>query len=150
MTAIRLGVLGVPLGSLAIGTALAASLLTAGTALMQPPAQQPADVASLLPLAEPPTTEEPAIEPFDIRLACNDADITTVIVHGQFTSLVPMEHYAIQLPTKTGTLAAITDSRGYFEMRIPRDGFAENLCGLDRWHSFSDEQMSLHYYLTFE
>jgi hypothetical protein len=142
--------LGVPLGSLALGTALAATLLTAGTALTLPETTQSADLVSMLPLAEPPTTEEPAIEPLDMRLACNDADITTVIVHGQFTSLAPMDHFSIQLPTKIGTLAAITDSRGYFEMRIPRDNVANNLCALDRWHSFSDEQMSLHYFITFE
>jgi hypothetical protein len=77
-------------------------------------------------------------------------DVTTVIVHGQFTSLAPMDHFAIQLPTKIGTLAAITDSRGYFEMRIPRENVANDLCALDRWHSFSDEQMTLHYFITFE
>ena len=85
-----------------------------------------------------------------MRLSCNDADITTVIVHGQFTSLVPMDHFSIQLPTKMGTLAAITDARGYFEMRIPRDNVANDLCALDRWHSFRDDQMSLRYFITFE
>lgn len=123
----------------------------AGNALTRPATTTaPADLASLLPLAEPPTTEEPAIEPLDLRLSCNDDDITTVIVHGQFTSLAPMDHFSIQLPTKMGTLAAITDSRGYFEMRIPRENVANNLCALDRWHSFSDEQMTLHYFITFE
>jgi hypothetical protein len=129
---------------------LASTLLVAGTAMTLPQTTEPADLPSLLPLAEPPATEEPAIEPLDMRLACNDADITTVIVHGQFTSLAPMDHFAIQLPTKIGTLAAITDSRGYFEMRIPRDSVANDLCALDRWHSFSDEQMTLHYFITFE
>jgi hypothetical protein len=144
--------LGVPLGSLALGTVVATTLLAAGTALTLPSssAAEPADLASLLPLVEPPTTEEPAMEPLDVRLACNDADITTVIVHGQYTSLAPMDHFAIQLPTKIGTLAAITDSRGYFEMRIPRENVANDLCALDRWHSFSDEQMTLHYFITFE
>jgi hypothetical protein len=150
VTAIRLGVLGVPLGSLAFGTTVAATLLLAGNALTLPQTTASADLPSLLPLAEPLTTEEPAIEPLDMRLSCNDDDITTVIVHGQFTSLAPMDHFAIQLPTKIGTLAAITDSRGYFEMRIPRENVANNLCALDRWHSFSDEQMTLHYFITFE
>lgn len=147
MTAIHLGV---PLGSLALGTALASTLLVAGTALTRPQPCASADLPSLLPLAEPPTTEEPAIEPLDLRLACNDSDITTVIVHGQFTSIAPMDHFSIQLPTKIGTLAAITDSRGYFEMRIPRENVTNDLCALDRWHSFSDEQMTLHYFITFE
>lgn len=149
MTAIHLGV---PLGSLALGTAFAATLLAAGTALTVPPTSKsaPADLASLLPLAEPPTTEEPAIEPMDVRLRCDSEGITTVIVHGQFTSLEPMDHFAIQLPTKLGTLGAITDARGYFEMRIPRESFADDLCTLDTWHSFRDEQMTLHYSISFE
>ena len=117
---------------------------------MEPEASTPADPASLLPLAEPPTTEEPAIEPLDLRLACNAEGISTVIVHGQFTSLAPMDHFAIQLPTKIGTLAAITDARGYFEMRIARENFSDNLCALDRWHSFSDDSMTLHYFISFE
>jgi hypothetical protein len=122
----------------------------AGNALTRPPTTTASADLALLPLAEPPTTEEPAIEPLDLCLSCNDDDITTVIVHGQFTSLAPMDHFSIQLPTKMGTLAAITDSRGYFEMRIPRENVANNLCALDRWHSFSDEQMTLHYFITFE
>jgi hypothetical protein len=35
-------------------------------------------------------------------------------------------------------------------MRIPRENFADDLCALDTWHSFSDEQMTLRYFLDFE
>lgn len=152
MTAIRLGILGVPLGSLALGSGLAATLLTAGVALSLPETRSPADYASLLPLAEPPApTEDLAIEPMILHRACDADGITTVVVHGQFTSLEATNHsFAIQLPGKAGSFAAITDARGYFEMRIPRDSFADDLCALDTWHSFSDDQMTLRYFLDFE
>jgi hypothetical protein len=55
-----------------------------------------------------------------------------------------------QLPGKSGSYSAITDARGYFEMRIPREDFAGDLCNLDWWHSFSDESMTLQYIVDFE
>ena len=146
--------LGVPLGTLALGSLLAATVLTAGTAALHKTtrtALSPAECASLLPLAEPPTTEEPAIEPMALHRTCAAEGISTVIVHGQFTSLVPLDHsFSIQLPGRAGSYAAITDSRGYFEMRIPRENFADDLCSLATWHSFRDEQMTLRYFLDFE
>lgn len=152
MTAIRLGVLGVPLGSVALGTALAATLMTGVVVWSLSETRSPADCASLLPLAEPPPpVEELALEPLILHRACDADGITTVIVHGQFTSHETTNHsFAIQLPGKAGSFAAITDARGYFEMRIPRESFADDLCALDTWHSFSDEQMTLRYFLDFE
>lgn len=95
--------------------------------------------------------EELALEPLILHRACDTDGITTVIVHGQFTSHETTNHsFAIQLPGKAGSFAAITDARGYFEMRIPRESFADDLCALDTWHSFSDEQMTLRYFLDFE
>lgn len=152
MTAIRLGVLGVPLGSVALGTAVAATLLTSAVVWSLPETRSPADDASLLPLAEPPPPmEELAIEPLSLQRACDADSITTVVVHGLFTSHETTNHsFAIQLPGKAGSFAAITDARGYFEMRIPRESFADDLCALDTWHNFSDEQMTLRYFLDFE
>lgn len=146
VTAIRLH----GLFDLGIVTALTAGL--AVTALMQPPARP----AGSPQLAEPPAADEPPIEPHALARPCDAEGITTIVVRGQFMGRDGQPHpavldqFAIQLPGKAGSYAAITDSRGYFEMRIPREDFTDDLCALSEWYTFSDDQMTLHYFVELE
>ena len=105
---------------------------------------------------EPPAADEPSIET-QPRLhdpnavGCESGNVRNVVPRGQFIAHnTIVDHFAIQLPGKSGSYAAITNSRGYFEMRIPREDFADDLCNLDWWHSFSDESVTLQYIVDFE
>jgi len=135
---------------LGIVTALTAGL--AVTTLVRPPAHP----AGSPQLEEPPAADEPPIEPNALGRPCDAEGITTIVVRGQFMARdgsranSATDQFAIQLPGKGGSYSAITDSRGYFEMRIPREDFADDLCDLDEWNSFSDDQMTLHYFVAFE
>ncbi|HUS33377.1 MAG TPA: hypothetical protein VMZ53_32970 [Kofleriaceae bacterium] len=109
-------------------------------------------------LVEPPAADEPTIEtqarlhdPVELS-GCEAPHIRNVVLRGQFIAhrTEVVDHFAIQLPGRTGSYSAITDSRGYFEMRIPREDFEGDLCNLDWWHSFSDESMTLQYIVDFE
>ncbi|HSD86194.1 MAG TPA: hypothetical protein VLB44_01725 [Kofleriaceae bacterium] len=146
MTAIRFG-----LFDLGIVTALTAGLTV--TALVRPPGHP----AGSPQLEEPPAADEPPIEPTALGRLCDAEGITTIIVRGQFMARDgwrahsdAIDQFAIQLPGKGGSYSAITDSRGYFEMRIPREDFADDLCDLDEWNSFSDDQITLNYFVEFE
>jgi len=107
-------------------------------------------------LAEPPAADEPALDTRaqqrdPVASGCESPNIRTIVLRGQFIAhRSVVDHFAIQLPGKSGSYSAITDARGYFEMRIPREDFADDLCTLDLWHSFSDESMTLQYIVDFE
>jgi hypothetical protein len=132
------------------------TLLTGGLAASKLLTHRCPHAAGSPELAEPPPADEPAIETQPrlrdpIEAACEAPDIRNVVLRGQFIAHRPaVDHFAIQLPGKSGNYSAITDARGYFEMRIPREDFAEDLCNLDWWHSFSDESMTLQYIVDFE
>ena len=107
-------------------------------------------------LAEPPAADEPSTEARPqmrdpVATGGESPNIHNIVLRGQFIAhRSVVDHFAIQLPGKTGSYSAITDARGYFEMRIPREDFADDLCTLDWWHSFSDESMTLQYIVDFE
>jgi hypothetical protein len=136
-------------GALCLITALTAGLAARKLTASCPHAGSPE-------LAEPPPADEPAIETQPrlhdpVMAACEAPNIRNVVLRGQFIAHRPaIDHFAIQLPGKSGSYSAITDARGYFEMRIPREDFAGDLCNLDWWHSFSDESMTLQYIVDFE
>jgi hypothetical protein len=146
VTAIRLG-----LFDLGIVTALTAGL---AVSVLARPAGYPAGSPQL---EEPPAADEPPIEPAALGPPCDADGITTIVVRGQFmardgwrATSAATDQFAIQLPGKGGSYSAITDSRGYFEMRIPREDFTDDLCQLDEWNTFSDDQITLHYFVSFE
>lgn len=144
MTAIRvqsvgaLSLVALLTGGLSVATLVRHSPHAGSPELAEPPADDPAPQALQ-------TARDPG------AMDCESPNIKNVVLRGQFiahTSVV--DHFAIQLPGKSGSYSAITNSRGYFEMRIPREDFADDLCNLDWWHSFSDESMTLQYIVDFE
>lgn len=145
MTAFRVPTLG----ALGLVTVLTGGLAVAKLARHCPHAGSPE-------LAEPPAADEPKIEAQprldDIDLTgCEAPNIRNVVLRGQFIAhQTEVDHFAIQLPGKSGSYSAVTDARGYFEMRIPAEDFEGDLCNLDWWHSFSDDSMTLQYIVDFE
>ena len=146
MTAIRaqsigaLSLVTLLTGGLSVATLVRHSPHPGSPELAEPPTDDPTPQAQQTAAADPS-------RPLD----CESPNIKNVVLRGQFiahTSVV--DHFAIQLPGKSGSYSAITNSRGYFEMRIPREDFADDLCNLDWWHSFSDESMTLQYIVDFE
>jgi len=137
------------LGALSLVTLLTGALAGAKVARHCPHAGSPE-------LAEPPAADEPSLETRHelrdpVTTGCEAPNIRNVVLRGQFIAhRSVVDHFAIQLPGKSGSYSAITDARGYFEMRIPREDFADDLCTLDWWHSFSDESMTLQYIVDFE
>jgi hypothetical protein len=107
-------------------------------------------------LVEPPAADEPNVETQPrlhdpSAVGCESGNVHNVVLRGQFIAHRPaIDHFALQLPGKTGTYSAITDARGYFEIRIPADDFDGDLCSIDWWHSFSDDSMTLQYIVDFE
>jgi hypothetical protein len=77
-------------------------------------------------LAEPPPADELRIEPSEdgddrIAAACESPTIRNVVLRGQFIAHRPAaDHFAIQLPGRSGSYSAITDARGYFERGLCR------------------------------
>jgi hypothetical protein len=134
--------LRVPL-CLSLGIATAA---TAGLALARP--TPPGPSAPDLPGHTPP-------EPLEMRwqsdsASCDPDAITAVVIRGQFTASVP-QSFAISFGGASGHYTAITDDRGYFEVRIPREDFDGDVCRLPlRSKDFSDDQMTLQYRIDVE
>ena len=61
------------------------------------------------------------------------------------------EGFAISFAGSVGRYTAMTDPRGYFEVRIPRDDFEGDICALRLSHqAFSDDQMTLKYHIDLE
>ncbi len=84
--------------------------------------------------------------------SCDPNDISAVVIRGQFTSREhAKEGFAISFAGTSGRYTAMTDLRGYFEVRIPRDDFDGDICALRLSHNaFSDEQMTLKYHVDVE
>ena len=129
--------------TLGIVTALGAGLL-----LMRPATPAPSAPAIEIPVVArtPVRIQQTQHEP---RL-CMPAKITAVVIRGQFTAK-DTESFAISFSGAQGQYTAMTDKRGYFEVRIPRSDFEGDLCDLpitDR--DFSDDQMTLKYRIDVE
>ena len=87
-----------------------------------------------------------------VHAVCNPDDVASVVIRGQFTSHAhQQEGFAISFAGSTGRYTAITDQRGYFEVRIPSQDFEGDVCDLPlRNNDFSDEQMTLKYTIDVE
>lgn len=125
-----------------------ATIVASGLLLLRPAPQGPS--APELPTATP-------AEPLEMRWrsnapACDPNEISAVVIRGQFTSHArAKEGFAISFAGTVGRYTAMTDPRGYFEVRIPRDDFEGDICALHLRHSdFSDEQMTLKYRIDLE
>jgi hypothetical protein len=101
-----------------------------------------------LPTATPP-------EPLEMRWqsrapACDPEGITAIVIRGQFSAAEP-QSFAISFGGAQGYYTAMTDKRGYFEVRIPREDFDGDICQLPLTSkAFSDEQMTLQYRIAIE
>lgn len=125
-----------------------ASVLTSGVFLLRPTPQGPS--APALPVATP--REPLAMHWESVAPACDPAAVTAVVIRGQFTSRRHLdEGFAISFAGTEGRYTAMTDRRGYFEVRIPREDFGGDVCALPLAKSdFSDEQMTLEYRIDVE
>jgi hypothetical protein len=108
-------------------------------------------------LSAPALTVEPPIDSPDIRSCstertCDADDVSAIVIRGQFTSHEHSnEGFAISFAGTVGRYTALTDHRGYFEVRIPREDFVADLCKLPaKSQTFRDTQMNLEYRLDFE
>jgi hypothetical protein len=125
------------------------SALTAGLWLTQPAAAtrtQTWTCGTTLDLPQVPDFDRaPRPEP-PVAELCDPATITNVVIRGQFTSDRP-ENFAISFAGAEGHYTAMTDERGYFEVRIPREDFAGDVCDVQKnfGNSFADQQMKLSY-----
>jgi len=133
--------------SLGIATTLAAATWLA----------RPTPAPASAPAVEDPTPDdaiEKQLPPQVARLhaTCNPAEVTSVVIRGQFTSRAHQkEGFAISFAGSSGRYTAMTDRRGYFEVRIPREDFEGDVCNLPlRNNDFSDEQMTLKYTIDVE
>ena len=124
-----------------------ATALTAALFALRPAPQGP----SAPELAVDPPTETTDIRSQSTEQACDDEDVSSIVIRGQFSAEHPEEGFAISFAGTTGQYTAMTDKRGYFEVRIPRDDFRVDLCELPKtWKRFSDQQMTLAYRIDFE
>lgn len=123
-----------------------ATAVTAGALLARPAPQGPS--APELPAATPP-------EQLEMRWqsnapACDPDAITAIVIRGQFTAHEP-QSFAISFGSAHGQYTAMTDQRGYFEVRIPREDLDGDLCQLPLTSKdFSDDQMTLKYRIDVE
>lgn len=118
--------------------------------------------AHLLLAPAPPRPSAPALgveppgEQLDVHWqsvpTCDPDEISAVVIRGKFTSREhAKEGFAISFAGTVGRYTAMTDARGYFEVRIPRDDFEGDICALRLSHSaFSDDQMTLTYHIDLE
>ena len=125
-----------------------ATVLTSGLFLLRPAPQGPS--APEIAVATPR-------EPLDMRWhanapACDPGGVRAIVIRGQFTSRRDLdEGFAISFAGSSGRYTAITDRRGYFEVHIPREDIAGDVCQLPlAAHDFSDEQMTLEYRIELE
>jgi hypothetical protein len=128
---------------------IATALLT-GAYLAQSSPPQPS--APALAVADTADDESLDIRTQSTERSCDADAISTLVIRGQFTSLDHQhEGFAISFAGTNGRYTAFTDQRGYFEVRIPRDDFAGDLCELPpSARSFRDDQMTLSYRIDFE
>lgn len=124
-----------------------ATVVTAGVGLVR---QAPPPSAPALEIAPP--REPIAIRSQSTESACNPDAISAVVVRGQFTARERVdEGFAISFAGAAGRYTAITDPRGYFEVRIPREDFDGDPCHLPLdYRDFSDAQMTLRYRIEVE
>ena len=81
---------------------------------------------------------------------CDPEGITAIVIRGQFTAREP-QSFAISFGATQGHYTAMTDPRGYFEVRIPREDFDGDVCQLPLTSKdFSDDQMTLKYRIELE
>jgi len=106
-------------------------------------------VPPTIPSAAPPPLEiAPAPEPIDVHADCDAQDLTTIVIRGRLVSRASTDnHFSVALPGRHHLYGAITDGRGYFEMRIPRDDYFDELC---LSNGFEDPQMTLEVRCHFE
>ena len=121
--------------------------LTAGLLLIAPSTAP--RVAKCTRASAPALSVTPPEEPLEIRSQTRTCDLDGVgeiVIRGQFTSHRAKDSFAITF----GRYSAFTDPRGYFEVRIPRDEYAGDLCQLPSRWDFRDDQMTLEYHLALE
>jgi hypothetical protein len=98
----------------------------------------------------------PSAEPLTMRWQhevreCGLANITSIVIRGQFTSRDPSEGFTLSFAGSEGHYTTMTDATGYFEVRIPREDFAGDPCELPRHHrQFTDPQLTLTYTIDAE
>lgn len=129
---------------LSLGTA---TLLAAGLALARSAPAPSAPALEMEPPREPVGIRTQSTEP-----ACNPDAISAVVVRGQFTARERFDDgFAISFAGAASRYTAITDPRGYFEVRIPREDFDGDPCHLPlTYRDFSDAQMTLRYRIEIE
>jgi hypothetical protein len=82
---------------------------------------------------------------------CSITSITSIVIRGQFTSHEPTDGFTLSFAGSEGHYTTMTDKRGYFEARIPREDFAGDPCELPRHHRhFTDPQLTLTYTIDVE
>lgn len=125
-----------------------ATVLTTGIWLAQPPPAGP----SAPSLAMETPREPVAIRSQSTEPACEAATITAIVIRGQFTARERTDDgFAISFAGSEGRYTVMTDPRGYFEVRIPREDFEGDPCNLPLdSHDFSDTQMTLQYRIDIE
>jgi hypothetical protein len=129
--------------SLAIATAA-----TAAAAVVAVDAAAVTPSAPGLPTMAPP---EPLEMRWQLRApACDPHGIAAIVIRGQFSAALP-QSFAISFGGAQGHYTAMTDQRGYFEVRIPREDFDGDICQLPiSSKEFSDAQMTLTYRIDIE
>jgi len=81
---------------------------------------------------------------------CDPEAVTAIVIRGQFSAAEP-QSFAISFGSTHGRYTAMTDRRGYFEVRIPREDFDGDVCQLPLTSKdFSDDQMTLRYRIDLE
>ena len=82
---------------------------------------------------------------------CDRDEVASVVIRGQFTSPDHHEGFSISFAGSDGRYTAMTDARGYFEVRIPREDFEGDPCELPlHYRRFADEQLTLQYSIAIE
>lgn len=124
-----------------------ATVLTSGLFLLPAPPPPSSPHVPITTPREPLPTQWESAAP-----ACDPAAVTAVVIRGQFTSRRHLdEGFAISFAGAQGRYTAMTDRRGYFEVRIPREDFDGDVCALPlAKRDFADEQMTLEYRIDVE
>ena len=124
------------------------SLLAAGTWVARPAPQ----IAAAPNISAPPPPEQLSMRWQHLEPSCDPDAFTSVVIRGQFTSTEHQhEGFAISFAGSEGYYTAMTDHRGYFEVRMPREDFDGDFCKLPRFYKdFTDAQMTLSYSIDIE
>ena len=125
-----------------------AALFATGIWLAQPTPQ----AASAPNISAPPPPEQLGMRWQHQERTCDLDDVTSVVIRGQFASHEALEEgFTISFAGSSGQYTAMTDRRGYFEVRIPREDFDGDLCDLPHHYcAFTDQQLSLSYSIDLE